>query len=120
MTGTGNLLLGMSGHVNRDLPFALAEIGIVKPDGTSRKPDHDKVNEFLNRVMEGLLTEAAARFDPTVDDGQLPFTTLDDTALLQLLVSWREGAWRNAERLVTRRRQRPGRPSPRTSRTVPS
>jgi len=100
VTGTGNLLLGMSAHVNRDLAFVLADIGLVRPDGSSRKDDHDKVNEFLNRVMEPLLAEAAARFDPTIDDGQLPWTTLDETALLQMLVGWRETAWRNAERLV--------------------
>jgi hypothetical protein len=28
-------------------------------------------------------------------------TTLDATLMLQLLVLWREGAWRNAERLVS-------------------
>lgn len=100
VTGTGNILLGMSAHVNRDLPFVLAEIGLVQPDGSSRKADHDKVNEFLNRVMEQLLAEAAARFDPTVDDAQLSWTQLDETLLLQLLVGWREAAWRNAEALV--------------------
>jgi len=100
VAGIGNLLLGMSAHVNRDLPMVLADIGLVKPDGSSRKPDHDKVNEFLNLVMEPLLDEAAARFDPTVDDGQIDGTTLDETALLQILVGWREQAWRNAEALV--------------------
>lgn len=100
VTGTGNMLLGMSAHVNRDLPFALAEIGIIRPDGTSRKNDHDKVNEFLNRVIQPLFAEAAAHFDPTVDDGNLPFTTLDETLTGQLLFGWREQAWRNAERLV--------------------
>lgn len=98
--GLGNLLLGMSAHVNRDLPMVLADIGLVKPDGSSRKPDHDKVNEFLNLVMEPLIDEAAARFDPTVDDGQFDGTTMDETGMLQLLVAWREGAWRNAEALV--------------------
>lgn len=100
VTGTGDMLLGMSAHVNRDLAFALADIGLVRPDGSSRKDDHDKVNEFLNRVMEPLLAEAASRFDPTIDDGQIAWTTLDETALLQMLVGWRETAWRNAERLV--------------------
>ncbi len=100
VSGLGNLLLGMSAHVNRDLPLVLADIGLVKPDGSSRKPDHDKVNEFLNLVMEPLLDEAAARFDATVDDAQYDGATLDETAFLQLLVAWREQAWRNAEALV--------------------
>ena len=100
VAGLGNMLLGMSGHVNRDLPHILAQIGLVKPDGTSRKPDHDKVNEFLNLVMEPLIDEAAARFDPSADDGQVDGTTIDETGMLQLLVGWREQAWRNAELLV--------------------
>jgi hypothetical protein len=100
VTGTGNLLLGMSAHVNRDLPYVLAAIGLVRPDGTSRKDDHDKVNQFLNRVLEPLIAEASARFDDTIDDAMIDGTTLDATALLQILVGWREEAWRNAERLV--------------------
>jgi len=52
VSGTGNLLLGMSAHVNRDLPLALAEIGLVRPDGSSRKDDHNQVNQFLVRVGE--------------------------------------------------------------------
>jgi hypothetical protein len=100
VAGLGNMLLGMSAHVNRDLPMVLADIGLVKPDGSSRKPDHDKVNQFLNLVMEPMLDEAAARFDPTVDDGQIDGTTIDETGLLQILVGWREMAWRNAERIV--------------------
>ena len=99
VTGTGNLLLGMSAHVNRDLPFVLAGIGLVAPDGTSRKPDHDRINAMLNRVVGPLLAEEAQRFDPTVDDVDTPYG-ISYTALMQLLVGWRETAWRNAERLV--------------------
>jgi hypothetical protein len=101
VNGTGDVLLGMSAHVNRDLPFVLAAIGLVKPDGSSRKPDHDKVNVFLNRVIEPLFDEMAARYDPLVDDTQVDGTQLDEAALLQLLVAWREQAWRNAEALVS-------------------
>jgi hypothetical protein len=101
VNGTGSILLGMSAHVNRDLPFVLAAIGLVKPDGTSRKPDHDKVNVFLNRVVEPLFDESAARYDSLVDDTQINGTQLDEAALLQLLVGWREQAWRNAEALVS-------------------
>jgi hypothetical protein len=101
VNGTGNILLGMSAHVNRDLAFVLADIGLVKPDGSSRKPDHDKVNVFLNSIVEPLFEEAASRYDPTVDDTQINGTQLDSTAMLQLLVAWREQAWRNAELLVS-------------------
>ena len=100
VSGTGNMLLGMSAHVNRDLPHILAQIGLVKPDGSSRKPDHDKVNQFLNLVIQPLFAEAAARYDQSVDDGQVQGTTMDETATLQLLVGWREQSWRNAEAIV--------------------
>ena len=101
VNGTGNILLGMSAHVNRDLPYVLAAIGLVKPDGSSRKPDHDKVNVFLNRVVEPLLDECASRYDPLVDDTQINGTQLDEATLLQMLVAWREQAWRSAELLVS-------------------
>jgi hypothetical protein len=100
VSGTGNMLLGMSAHINRDLPYVLASIGLAKPDGSSRKSDHDKVNEFLNRVTDTLVPELARRFDPTVDDAALP-TTLDDFVSFQAIPAMREGAWRNAERLAS-------------------
>jgi hypothetical protein len=96
----GNLSLGINAHVQRDLPFTLAGIGLVKPDGSSRKTDHDRVNIFLNRVTDDLYAEIARRFDPTVDDRNLP-GTVDDAGVFQLIPTWREIAWRNAERLVS-------------------
>jgi hypothetical protein len=95
----GDLLLGINAHVQRDLPFVVYSIGMVKPDGTSRKPDHDRVNQILNRVTDDLIAEIARRFDPTIDDTNLP-TTLDDFGLFQTVVSWREAAWRHAELLA--------------------
>jgi hypothetical protein len=85
--------------VQRDLPLVLYSAGIVRPDGTSRKPDHDRVNVILNRVADDIVAEIARRFDPTVDDTALP-GGLDGTALFQMLAAWREKAWRNAELLA--------------------
>lgn len=99
VSGSGNLLLGMNAHVNRDLPFVLATIGLTFPDGTSRKADHDKVNQFLNAVVDPLMAEEAARFDPGMASIATPYG-VGDTALFQTLAAWREQAWRNAERLV--------------------
>jgi hypothetical protein len=95
----GDLLLGINAHVQRDLPLVLYSIGLVAPDGTSRKADHDRVNEILNRVTDDVIAEIARRFDPTIDDTDLP-TSLDDATLFQTLVAWREKAWRNAEALA--------------------
>jgi hypothetical protein len=100
VSAAGNLSLGISAHIQRDLPFVLAGIGLVTPDGSSRKTDHDRVNEFLNRVTDDLYAEIARRFDPTIDDGDLPGEA-DNTAAFQMIPAWRETAWRNAERLVS-------------------
>jgi hypothetical protein len=99
VTGYGDMALGMNAHIQRDLPFVLEGIGLVKPDGSTRKTDHDRVNQFLNRVADDLLPELAARFDPTVDDDDLP-GQFDDIVKFQLVPAWRETAWRNAERLA--------------------
>lgn len=99
VNGSGDLFLGMSAHVNRDLPFVLAGIGLTFPDGSSRKADHDKVNHFLNAVLNPLMAEEAARFDSGIDSSRDPML-LGYTSSFQLLAAWRETAWRNAERLV--------------------
>ena len=99
LPATGNFMLGVNAHINRDLPFVLAGIGLVKPDGATRKTDHDRVNRFLNRVADDFIPELARRFDPAADDRDLP-TMLDDLLTFQVIPSWREAAWRNAERLV--------------------
>ena len=99
LPAVGNLVLGINAHVQNDLPFALAAIGMVKSDSSSRKTDHDRVNRFLNRVTDGLIAEIARRFDPTIDDRNLP-TAIDEVLTFQIIPTWREVAWRNAERLV--------------------
>jgi hypothetical protein len=102
VTGSGDLLLGMNAHINRDLPYVVAAVGLVAPDGQSRKEDFDKVEEFLAAATKPLIAEAAQRFDASMDDGGDP---LDATysAMMQAVSVWRENAWRNAERLVSAR-----------------
>ena len=100
VSATGDLLLGVNAHVQRDLPFVLYAIGgLARPDGSSRKPDFDRVDVILNHVMQPLIAEITRRFDPTTDDTELP-GSLDDAALFQLLAAWREDAWRSAEALA--------------------
>ena len=100
VSGTGSLLLGMNAHINRDLPFVLAGVGLVAPDGSSRKPDYDAVEQWLYTATEPLLAEIAARFDPAADDATDPFGVSNFT-LFQMVSGWREAAWRNAEALAS-------------------
>ena len=100
VTGIGDLLLGMNAHINRDLPFVLAATGLVRPDGSSGKADYDKVEQFLNDASEAMMAEAAARFDPTLDDVDDPLGAAYGT-VMQIISAGRENAWRNAEALVS-------------------
>src|SRR3954449_9682749 len=100
VTGTGDLLLAMNAHINRDLPYVLASVGLVAPDGSSRKPDFDKVEDFLAKATEPMIAEDAQRFDASMDDAHDP---LDATysLVMQVISAGRENAWRNAEALVS-------------------
>jgi hypothetical protein len=97
VTTSGDVLLGISAHINRDLPIVLATIGLVDPaTGASRKPDHDAVNAFLARVQ--MDAPIRAHWDPTYSSGtEVPGL---GAAALALIQTWRENAWRFAEQLV--------------------
>jgi hypothetical protein len=95
--GLGNLLLGMNAHINRDLPFVLYRMGLFNDDGTSRKPDHDKVNSVLYDAYDQAIAEGARRYDSSLQQDTGP--TAADTGI-QSVILWREEAWRNAERLA--------------------
>lgn len=101
LTGIGDLLLGMNAHINRDLPYTLAHMGLVrKKDGKSRKPDHDRVNQFLDRVVDPVQVELARRYDPLFEATDAGPSPLDEIGSLEAVRTMRENAWRNAERLL--------------------
>ena len=95
-----DLLLGINAHVQRDMPYVLAMVGLRTRGGASRKGDHDRVNEVLAHAYEPIVDELAARYDPTVGVFNSPLTPLDDIGGLELVKVWRENVWRNAERLL--------------------
>ena len=98
MTGLGDLILGINAHVNNDMPFMIAATGTRSDDGKSHKKDHDLFNRNLSGTFDDVLEDVARRYDPTANV-DIPGTELDKTAIYQLLALWREGVWRNAERL---------------------
>jgi hypothetical protein len=99
VTGSGDLLLGMNAHINRDLPYVMAAVGLVAPDGSSRKPDYDVVEAWLYDATAPLTAELAARFDPSMDDAADPLG-VGNWTIFQMVSAWRENAWRNAEALI--------------------
>jgi hypothetical protein len=101
--GAGNLLLGINAHVQRDQPYMIAGLGLVDPEGRSRKPDHDKFNELLNLAYDDVIAQAIEWDDPDLAMYDVPGTKVDDFGLFQIIATWREGVWRNAERLVSAR-----------------
>jgi hypothetical protein len=101
--GMGDLLLGMNAHINRDLPYTLAHVGLRKPDGSSRKLDHDRVNQFLDRVIDPLQNELARLYDPIFTIVDAEPSPADEVGALQGIRLLRENAWRNAEDLVSTR-----------------
>ena len=93
--------MSMNAHVNRDIPFMLANLGLTMPNGASRKPDHDRGNEILNRRSTTTSSqEIARRWDPTILNYDVPAGPYDDTTIFQILQGWREQVWRHAEMLV--------------------
>jgi hypothetical protein len=89
---SGDMMLGINAHVNRDLPFVLAAIGLVTPEGESRKPDHDRVNDVLAGTRPVAVPQIAAELDPSILD--VPPSDGNPVPI------WREAAWQNAQRLI--------------------
>jgi hypothetical protein len=95
-----DMLLGINAHVQNDMPFVLASLGLRMPDGTSRKPDHDVANGALNRGYEDVVEEVRKRFDPAIGLSNPAGLPADDLLGLELVRAWRENVWRNAEKLL--------------------
>ena len=95
--GVQDLLLGINAHVQRDMPYVLAAMGL------GSKADHDEVNEVLDDAFATIVDEVADRYDPSTSLFASPLTPADDVLGIELVRTWREGVWRNAEALVRAR-----------------
>jgi hypothetical protein len=98
-----DMLLAINAHVQRDMPYVVADLGVRRPSGASRKPDHDRGNDVLNRAYERIVRAIAQRYDPLLFTTNASWDPLDNIAGLEAVKGWREGVWRNAERLLTAR-----------------
>jgi hypothetical protein len=98
-----DMLLGINAHVQRDMPYVLADLGLVRRNGTSRKRDHDVMNDVLDAAYQPVVDAIARRYDPLVSMTNASWNPLDDVGGLEMVKAWREGVWRNATRLVNAR-----------------
>jgi hypothetical protein len=85
LNAQGNAFLGVSAHIQRDLPFVLYDL-FTQGHPVSYE-DHTLVNEFLAQV--DVAPELIDRFDPTYPPG----------SDITVIAAWRETAFRNFERL---------------------
>lgn len=98
--GAQDMLLGINAHVQNDMPFLLASLGLRTRSGESRKPDHDAINSVLTEAYQPVVDAIRSRFDPSLDLTNPSQVPIDDVAGLEAVRGWRELVWRNAERLV--------------------
>jgi hypothetical protein len=95
-----DMLLGINAHVQRDMPFVVAEMGLVTRKGESRKADHDRGNVVLNAAYQKVIDAVRDRYDPALAITNANGSPADDALGMEMVKGWREGVWRNAERLV--------------------
>ena len=95
-----DMLLGINAHVQADMPFVMAKMGLVDRAGRSRKPDHDAGNEVLADAYQKVIDQVTHRYDPIMGTLGASWNPVEDVAALEMVRGWRELVWRNAERLV--------------------
>ena len=97
--GAQDMLLGINAHVQNDMPFVVAALGLRTRGGESRKADHDAVNNVLHKAYAPVVHAIRDHYDNLVGVTNSDATPLDDFAGLNLVRGWREKVWREAERL---------------------
>ncbi len=89
-------LLGINAHINYDLTYTLAEIGI-DPDRDAKRDDHIRINDILARLVQTVQNALVETYGAVgiagIDELLDP---LDDRLALLGLKGSREFAWRNA------------------------
>jgi hypothetical protein len=95
--------LGMNAHINYDLSIAEASLGTQARDGTSRKPDMDRINHVLADVYDEVQYYEYMYYGPATPGAAPPPTPppghgYDPSVLIveQPIYDWREAAWTNA------------------------
>ncbi|MEA2168902.1 MAG: hypothetical protein QOF76_2202 [Solirubrobacteraceae bacterium] len=100
LQGAGDMLLGINAHVQNDMPFLLAQITLRDSQGRSRRADHNAENAILDDAFDEVVALIGRRYDPLTTLETTDLSPVTDVFAMELVKTWREGVWRNAERLV--------------------
>jgi hypothetical protein len=99
----GDMLLGMNAHISRDLPYAIAAVGLRHSDGTDATGDLVAVNADIARAQAPLLAAIARRLDPAVTSQIQAQTWIAPSHVAATIAAWRLEAIANARRLLAAR-----------------
>ncbi len=94
-----DVLMFSNAHVQHDLPFVYEKMGLRAKRGASHKPDHDAVNAINAAVFDPIEKYIGAHYDPLFQTFDLA-VPIEEVAVIEAIKGWREGAWRNGERLL--------------------
>jgi hypothetical protein len=93
------LLLGMTAHIVRDLPYALCDVGTQYADGSSRVGDFHEMNDVLGDAIEKIQRQIARCYDGSLGVLDRIVESYDELLTNYGLRVSRAAGWYNAERL---------------------
>ncbi|MEV5597399.1 DUF5995 family protein [Streptomyces sp. NPDC052496] len=95
-----DVLLGANAHIQRDMPYVLAALGLTRPGGASRNADYRRFQAVLDRAYAPAVQEIARRFDPVVALADARWNPIAGYTAGRLFRMWREQAWVHAQQLT--------------------
>lgn len=96
----GDMLLGMNAHISRDLPFALASIGLTEPGGVDADPDVVAVNGDIFRSETPMMAQIKKWFSPDLSPPAGLPKWLTPSKVPEVIAQWRLEAIANARDLI--------------------
>jgi hypothetical protein len=103
VSALGDMLLGMNAHISRDLPYALATVGLRYPDGRNATGDVIAVNRDIERATQPMLAQIRARYEPSLQPPRGLPHWVSARELPKIIAAWRLEAIANARDLLSAR-----------------
>ncbi|WP_050502148.1 DUF5995 family protein [Streptomyces monomycini] len=95
-----DVLLGANAHIQRDMPYVLASVGLTRPGGASRKADYNRFQTVLDRAYAPAVQQIARHYDPVLALADARWNPIAGYTAGRLFRIWREQAWAHARQLA--------------------